>query len=97
MRVRLCGALAARTQLTYGTVDSEASRPHTEEVLEILRSSTPFAQQLRTESSVYVMAAIGRMVGSLKLGFLPHLDFFFGHLEQAVRNHLAFVVFLCSS
>lgn len=71
-------------------MSSEASRPHTEEVIEILRSSTPFAQQLRTESSIYVMAAIGRMVGSLKLDFLPHLNFFFGHLEQAVRNRLVF-------
>jgi hypothetical protein len=88
-----CGVFAAHTQLTYSAVGLETSRSYTEEVLEILRSSTPFAQQLRTQSSTYVMAAIGRMVESLKLGFLPHLDFFFGHLEQAVRNHLVFFFF----
>ncbi|ELR16008.1 HEAT repeat-containing protein [Acanthamoeba castellanii str. Neff] len=76
-------ALECLTQMAV-SVGLETSRSYTEEVLEILRSWTPFAQQLRTQSSTYVMAAIGRMVESLKLGFLPHLDFFFGHLEQAI-------------
>jgi hypothetical protein len=56
------------------------------EVVEILRSQTAFAQQLRTESSTFVSAAIGRIALCLKLDFIPHLDYFFGHLERAVRR-----------
>jgi hypothetical protein len=59
---------------------------YAKEVVDILRSSTPFAQQLRTESSTFVSAAIGRIALCMKLDFLPYLADFFSHLERAVRT-----------
>lgn len=75
-------ALECITQMALSVGPAPCNK-YAKEVVEILRSSTPFAQQLRTESSTFVSAAIGRIALCMKLDFLPYLADFFSHLERA--------------